>query len=219
VRLSAGQRRPERRSNDGQPILKPIQMVPDLRSDLGFLVELWGFEPQTSCMPSSGNPSTGVHPRRSQSQGVRARPSRSAPVAVLSCCTARSAHQHPYLLRHCLLDRPTSARHGPSRRATARTIQTLPRRLPGNSPHDPGRKGARTGTLPRFWHNDGLSPTVASPEIPQTGQGKVPKVADLRVSRSRGRTPDLPISECIDVIGYGASVSTVCGVCSAVAEY
>ena len=26
-------------------------MVPDLHSDLGFLVELWGFEPQTSCMP------------------------------------------------------------------------------------------------------------------------------------------------------------------------
>jgi hypothetical protein len=23
-----------------------------LGSDLGFLVELWGFEPQTSCMPS-----------------------------------------------------------------------------------------------------------------------------------------------------------------------
>ena len=51
VRLTAGQRRPERRSNDGQPILKPIQMAPGLHSDLGFLVELWGFEPQSSCMP------------------------------------------------------------------------------------------------------------------------------------------------------------------------
>ena len=38
-------------SNDGQPILKPVQMAPDLHSELVFLVELWGFEPQTSCMP------------------------------------------------------------------------------------------------------------------------------------------------------------------------
>jgi len=30
-------------------------------------VELWGFEPQTSCMPSAGSPSTRVHPRRSPS--------------------------------------------------------------------------------------------------------------------------------------------------------
>jgi hypothetical protein len=51
VRLRAGQRRPERRSDDGQPILKPIRMAPDLHSDLEFLVELRGFEPRTSCMP------------------------------------------------------------------------------------------------------------------------------------------------------------------------
>src|ERR1019366_2798356 len=52
VRLSAGQQRPERRSNDGQPILKPTRMASGQHSDLEFLVELWGFEPQTSCMPS-----------------------------------------------------------------------------------------------------------------------------------------------------------------------
>src|ERR1017187_7790364 len=51
VKLSANRACPPRRSNGGQPILKPIQMDPEPYSDLGFLVELWGFEPQTSCMP------------------------------------------------------------------------------------------------------------------------------------------------------------------------
>ena len=51
VRVSAGQSRPERRSNDGQAILELIRIAPDLRSDLALCVELWGFEPQTSCMP------------------------------------------------------------------------------------------------------------------------------------------------------------------------
>ena len=37
--------------NDGQPILKAIQMASYLHSDLEFLVELRGFEPRTSCMP------------------------------------------------------------------------------------------------------------------------------------------------------------------------
>jgi hypothetical protein len=51
VRLSTGQRRPERRSNDGQPILEASWTGLELGSDLVFRVELWGFEPQTSCMP------------------------------------------------------------------------------------------------------------------------------------------------------------------------
>jgi hypothetical protein len=46
--------------NDGQPILKPIRMAPDLHSDLGFPVELWGFELLTSCMPCLTIPSGGV---------------------------------------------------------------------------------------------------------------------------------------------------------------
>jgi len=52
VRLSANQTRPPRRSNDGQAILKAIQLGLETCSDLVFRVELWGFEPQTSCMPS-----------------------------------------------------------------------------------------------------------------------------------------------------------------------
>src|ERR1019366_965502 len=55
VRLTASQSCPERRSDDGQPILEPIRMAPKSRSDLGFLVDLWGFEPQTSCMPSGSS--------------------------------------------------------------------------------------------------------------------------------------------------------------------
>jgi hypothetical protein len=51
-------------------------------------VELRGFEPRTSCMPSSGRTSTAVHLCRSPSQDVPARPPESRPVAVLSCCTA-----------------------------------------------------------------------------------------------------------------------------------
>jgi hypothetical protein len=86
--------RSERRSNGGQAILEPILMAPDLRSDLVFLVELWGFEPQTSCMPSSGNPSTRVYRRRSPSQDVRTSPPESRPVAVLSCCTTRYPLPH-----------------------------------------------------------------------------------------------------------------------------
>jgi hypothetical protein len=54
-------------------------------------VELRGFEPLTSCMPSAGSTSTAVRLCRSPSQEVRARPVRSAPVAVLSCCTGQPA--------------------------------------------------------------------------------------------------------------------------------
>ena len=50
-------------------------------------VELRGFEPLTSCMPSAGSTSTRVCPRRSPSQSVRTGPAESAPVAVLSRCT------------------------------------------------------------------------------------------------------------------------------------
>ena len=56
-------------------------------------VELWGFEPQTSCMPYSGNTSTAVHLCRSPSQDVRISPPESRPVAVLSCCTVPSVHR------------------------------------------------------------------------------------------------------------------------------
>jgi hypothetical protein len=40
-------------------------------------------------MPSSGNPSTRVHSRRSASRRVHRGPPASRPVAVLSCCTTR----------------------------------------------------------------------------------------------------------------------------------
>ena len=54
-------------------------------------VELWGFEPQTSCMPSSGNSSTRVRSRRSPSRKVHPGPPASRPVAVLPCCTVQPA--------------------------------------------------------------------------------------------------------------------------------
>jgi hypothetical protein len=54
-------------------------------------VELRGFERRTSCMPSAGSTSTAVRLCRSPSQEVRARPVKSAPVAVLSCCTGQPA--------------------------------------------------------------------------------------------------------------------------------
>jgi hypothetical protein len=52
-------------------------------------VELRGFEPRTSCMPSAGSTSTAVHLCRSPSQAVRISPPGSRPVAVLSCCTGQ----------------------------------------------------------------------------------------------------------------------------------
>ncbi len=85
--------RPERRSDDGQTILKAASAGWKLGSDLGKLVELRGFEPRTSCMPSAGSASTAVRLCRSPSQSVRISPVRSAPVAVLRCCTALRTRQ------------------------------------------------------------------------------------------------------------------------------
>jgi hypothetical protein len=63
--------------------------------DFEFISLTWGgatgFEPRTSCMPSAGSTSTAVRLCRSPSQEVRARPVKSAPVAVLSCCTSQPA--------------------------------------------------------------------------------------------------------------------------------
>src|SRR6516165_5792516 len=52
-------------------------------------VELRGFEPLTSCMPSAGSTSTQVRLCRSPSRNVYTSPARSAPVAVLSRCTGQ----------------------------------------------------------------------------------------------------------------------------------
>src|SRR5450755_3443329 len=83
-------------------------MILKLGFDLGKRVELWGFEPQTSCMPYNGTTSTRVHRRRSPSQDVRTSPPGSRAVAVLSCCTLPSLH--PYTERAQLLQ--THASHG-----------------------------------------------------------------------------------------------------------
>jgi hypothetical protein len=48
--------RPERRSDDGQTILKAALEGWKLGSHLGKLVELRGFEPRTSCMPFLAEP-------------------------------------------------------------------------------------------------------------------------------------------------------------------
>jgi hypothetical protein len=57
-------------------------------------VELRRFELLTSCMPSSGNPSTRVCSRRSPSRRVHQGPPASRPVAVLPCCTTRCPSPH-----------------------------------------------------------------------------------------------------------------------------
>ena len=58
-------------------------------------VELRGFEPLTSCMPSAGSTSIRVYRRRSPSQSVPTGSARSAPVAVLSCCTGQPSRPGP----------------------------------------------------------------------------------------------------------------------------
>ena len=78
------------------PVLTPPQVaLPAVRNRvLGCSnhmvdqVELSGLEPLTSCMPSGGSTSTRIHLCRSPSSRVPASPPASAPVAVLSCCTA-----------------------------------------------------------------------------------------------------------------------------------
>jgi hypothetical protein len=103
VRLSANYLCPERRSDDGQTILECIRMGLKSCPELVLLVELSGLEPLTSCMPSHGSTSTRVYPCRSPSSRVPASPPASAPVAVLSCCTAaRPARQTGYAYDRCV---------------------------------------------------------------------------------------------------------------------
>src|ERR1035441_5648925 len=84
-------------------------------------VELRRFELLTSCMPSSGNPSTRVCSRRSPSRRVHPVPA-SGPVAVLPCCTIRSLPptQGP------ALSQPPRATHLPARRRDPRSLSRSP---------------------------------------------------------------------------------------------
>jgi hypothetical protein len=72
--LSVIPSRPERRSDDGQPILEPVQMDPEPYPDLVLWVELWGFEPQTSCMPCGNCQSIPVRQGRTGSLPPAATP-------------------------------------------------------------------------------------------------------------------------------------------------
>ena len=119
-------------------------------------VELRGFEPLTSCMPSAGSTSTAVRLCRSPSQEVRARPVKSAPVAVLSCCTGQPA-------------RPGSQ--------GAPDQPEPPRTLPRCSPRRPASDRARsvpqsTGGSPPLRPPPLPLPTAASPrsELPATAE-------------------------------------------------
>jgi hypothetical protein len=101
-------------------------------------VELWGFEPQTSCMPYSGTTSTAVHLCRSPSQDVRINPPESRPVAVLSCCAPqRSAGVQGRCLTLC--NAPLEISRLPSTKASglmpdAATAPAAPGRTGGMRP-------------------------------------------------------------------------------------
>jgi hypothetical protein len=82
--------------------------VRSVRISLLTWVKLRRFELLTSCMPSGGSTSTRVHPCRSPSSRVSARPPPSMCVAVLPCCTRppagsvpRHRGQHALLPPHC----------------------------------------------------------------------------------------------------------------------
>jgi hypothetical protein len=71
------------------------------------VVELWRFESQTSCMPSAGNPSTGVHRRRSPSCSVHSSPSGPGRLRYFrAVLPRRSAGVH----RRCGTSRPRGSR-------------------------------------------------------------------------------------------------------------
>jgi hypothetical protein len=55
--LAVQRKCPERRSDDGQAILEGRPDGRKTLPDLVFCVELWGFEPQTSCMPCTASKS------------------------------------------------------------------------------------------------------------------------------------------------------------------
>jgi hypothetical protein len=112
-------------------------------------VELWGFEPQTSCMPYSGNTSTAVYLCRSPSQGVPTSP----PGIQAGCCTfvlyvPGRRHHEPsgrifdrHTARHsailCPSARPKAAvANGPQASSTLRT-----------APGCPGPKDGQAGIL------------------------------------------------------------------------
>ena len=86
-------------------------------------VELRRFELLTSCMPSSGNPSTRVCSRRSPSRRVHPVPA-SGPVAVLPCCTIRC----PSPMSRATPRPHTAPRAAAPSRAWANAVRSLPSR-------------------------------------------------------------------------------------------
>jgi hypothetical protein len=119
-------------------------------------VELRGFEPLTSCMPSTGSTSTAVRLRRSLSQEVHARPVESAPVAVLSCCTGQPALS----ASEWVPDQPEPPKN--STAAPSKETSIRSRQMSAQS----------TGGGPGSGHNHRPSPTAASPrsELPATAE-------------------------------------------------
>jgi hypothetical protein len=135
--------RPERRSDDGQTILKAALEGWKLGSHLGKLVELRGFEPRTSCMPSAGSTSTAVHLCRSPSQAVRISPPGSRPVAVLSCCTGQLGPSRYRWARDQLEPPRTLLRRFPGKQAS-------PPQSPAPRPaHSKAVRGSAQTTGPR----------------------------------------------------------------------
>ena len=118
-------------------------------SALTWEVELWGFEPQTSCMPSAGRPSTGVHRRRSPSRAVHPSMLSSASVAVLPRCTSCKTSR---LGRRCSRPLPVGSQGSAERTWTCREVDCdnaepgarapLPRPTctPGRHQDRPGRE-------------------------------------------------------------------------------
>jgi hypothetical protein len=106
-------------------------------------VELRGFEPRTSCMPSAGSTSTAVHLCRSPSQAVRISPPGSRPVAVLSCCTGQLGPSRYRWARDQLEPPRTLLRRFPGKQAS-------PPQSPAPRPaHSKAVRGSAQTTGPR----------------------------------------------------------------------
>jgi hypothetical protein len=164
---------------------------------LNWEVELWGFEPQTSCMPSAGSTSAGVHRCRSPSQGVRCSARQFAPVAVLACCASAAGSGSPEALcglpAHLgdELEALAQVQHGQlGQFRGGGDHQVRDRLCAARFPHDtarsrrprnrPRRSSARRGTAVRRTRGAGRRPVARSlggspGDLPQRWRAALPR--------------------------------------------
>ena len=172
VRLDAGKQRPERRSDDGQTILRSIQMGRNRILTWHFMWSYGDSNPGPSCMPSAGSTSTAVPLCRSPSQSVRTIPVRSAPVADFPAVPVSLPGQ------------------APKERLTSQNLEELCRgALQGDQhPTAPDQCRKAPEAVPRLRPRPLPLPHSRQPEILTTSHRRVPRSPESGRPRPNART-------------------------------